>query len=300
MLLGLGMLQFVELLESALAYGLTATEGQRTITLLGRTLQRPLAEGVLVRLDAARYLYQFPLGVLATSLAVAVFPLLSRYASRGDKPGLRDALNRALRLAVMEGLATGAGLLVLAEPIVRLLYVRGGFNPDDAVQAAGILRMYVVGMWAFCTYQIFTRAFYSVKDTLTPMKVSCGLMLLELALLGVLVWPLGARAFGLTTAAVFTVNCVILAALLRRRFGPFGGRKLLVSVLRSLAATGIMVGVLLVLLHMLAGRSSGMIVGICVPAGVAAFVGAAWFLRAPELGELIGGLQRRGRRPAGE
>jgi putative peptidoglycan lipid II flippase len=293
MVLGLGLLQIAELLESAIAWVLTATPEAPTLRLFGWELARPLQPGVLARLDAARYLYQFPMGVLATSLAVAVFPLLSRYAARGDMENLRASLNRALRLAMMEGLAAGVGLFVLAEPITRLLYQHRNFTAEDTRQAAFILRMYVLGMWAFCSYQIFARAYYSVKDTMTPLKVSCSLLVLELVMITTLVWvpDLGAGAFGVTAATVFTLNTVVLAIKLRKRLGPFGGRKLLKSVARSLIACGVMAEAILVLEHVLSGYRTWVVVGVCVPAGAAAFLMSAWALRAPELGELLGAMK---------
>jgi len=296
MLLGLGFLQFAELLETAAAWVLRATDAAPTMTVFGQRLAKPLAAGVIMRLDAARYLYQFPLGVLAISLGVAVFPLLSRYAARGDLANLRDSLNRALRLAFMEGLAAGVGLIVLAGPITRLLYQRRRFTPADAADAAFILQMYALGMWAYCSYQIFVRAFYAMKDTVTPLKISCPLAGVHLVAVVGLVWVdrLGAGAFGAATAGTFAVNTLILAVLLRRRVGPFGGRRLLVSIARSAAAAAAMAAALIGLRCALTGRSDGLIVGLGVPAGAGVFILAALLLKAPELSEL---LQRAGRRP---
>ena len=299
MLIGLGVLQFNELLESSVAWMLTATKENPTISIFGLELARPLTQGVLVRIDAARYLYQFPMGVLANSLAVAIFPLLSRYASRNDMFNLRDTVNRALRLAFMEGLAAGVGLFLLAEPIMKMLYAYRNFTPQDAHDAAFILRMYVLGMWAYCTNQIFTRAYYSVKDTLTPMKVSCMLVLPELTMLVLLVWvpSLGAGAFGLTTAVIFSLNTAILALKLRSRLGSFGGRKLLQSLTRTVIACAVMAGAIIGL-WMLLGNVLGInknwiIVAACVPTGAGVFLLTARLLRAPELGELFGSLKKK-------
>lgn len=310
MLIGLGFLQFNELLESGVAWVLTATSVNPTITIFGSTFHRPLDPGVLARVDAARYLYQFPMGVLANSLAVAVFPLMSRYSARGDMVNLRDTLNRALRLAFLEGLAAGVGLFVLAEPITQLLYAYRRFTPADAMQAAFILRMYVLGMAAYCTYQIFARAFYSVKDTLTPMKISLCLMLPELAMISMLVWVpwLGAGAFGLTTAIIFTINTAILAIKLRSRLGLYGGKKLARSIARSLIACAVMAGAIVaawwglgvgaqeVASNLLAGKAWGfhlLVVVVCVPLGAGVFVLTLRLLNAPELGELFGSLRKK-------
>ena len=300
MLIPLGFLQFVELMERVLAWALRAEDGAATISILGLVLPRPLEVGVLPRLDAARYLYQFPMGVLAISLGVVVFPLLARYAARGEMPNFRDSLNRALRLTLMEGLATGVGLFLLAEPIASVLYGHRKFTDLDVHKTAAILRMYVLGMWAYCAYQVLLRSFYALKENLTPLKISCALAPLDFLLVATLVWipGLGAGAFGLATSIVFSVNVIILAVLLRRKLGRIGGRKLLASVLRSLAACAAMAAAIYALgldpkWSLLAGRSNWLIVGVCVPAGAGVFFAAAWLLRAPELGELFGTLGRK-------
>ncbi len=296
MLLGLGLLQFAELLETGIGWVLRAKEPGETIQILGWALAKPLDVGVLQRLDAARYLYQFPLGVLAISLGVAVFPLLSRYASRGDMLNLRDSLNRALRLSLMEGLATGTGLYILAEPITSWLYLRGRFTPADVAQTAGILKMYLLGMWAYCSYQIVVRAFYAVKDTVTPLKISCAMAAAHLLLVSGLIFVpgLGAAAFGVATAATFGLNTLALAYMLRKRWGRFGGRKLALSVGRSLAACAAMAAVLWSLQQWaLAGARPWVVVSLCVPVGAVVFLAVAFFLRAPELGELFGPLAAR-------
>ena len=305
MLVPLGFLQLVELLERVLALWLRAEKGAATISILGLVLPRPLEVGVLPRLDAARYLYQFPMGVLAISLGVVVFPLLARYAARGEMPLFRDCLNRALRLTLMEGLATGVGLFLLAEPISSILYGHRKFTDLDVLKTAGILRMYVLGMWAYCAYQVLLRSFYALKMNMTPLKISCALAPLDFVLVASLVWipGLGAGAFGLATSAVFSVNVIILAVLLRRKLGCLGGRKLLASALRTLAACAAMAAVIYALAldgrwSPLAGRSNWLIVGVCVPAGAAVFLAAAKLLRAPELGELFGGLTRNRKTPS--
>jgi len=295
MMLGLGFLQLSELLESYLAFVLRYDASAPTISLLGWQLTKPLSAGVLPRIDNARYLYQFPMGVLAISLGVAVFPLLSRYASRGDMPNLRNSVNRAVRLSFMEGMATGVGLFMLAEPITMLLFRHGDYTVADARTTAFIVRMYATGMWAYCTYQIFTRAFYALQDTRTPLKVSCAMALLHLVLVFTLVWApaLGPGAFGLATAAVFCVNTLALALMLRRKLGRVGGRQIAFSALRTCAACAIMAAAVWAIQRSLDGRSNWLIVLACVPVGAAVFVAAAAAMRAPELGELFGSVRRR-------
>lgn len=297
MILGLGFLQFAEFLQTVIAWVFAATEHAPRLQLFGWEVAKPLSSAALMRLYAARRLYQFPLGVLAISLGVVVFPLLSRYAARGDMPNLRDSLNRALRLATMESLAAGIGLLVLAGPIMEVIFQYRRFTPTDTAASAHILRLYALGMWAYCTTQIFLRAFYALKDTRTPLLISCAMMVVNLVLVLALIWVpgMGAGGFGLATAVSATLNAVALAALLRRRLGRFGGRELLASTVRSAVAGALMAGAILALRTWLEPASGWLIVAVCVPVGAGVFVLAARLLGAPELGELAGSLRKRGR-----
>ncbi|HUT61125.1 MAG TPA: murein biosynthesis integral membrane protein MurJ [Phycisphaerae bacterium] len=306
MLVGLGFLSISPLFDSIVIWVLSATEHSPTIHLFGRELARPLAEGTQVQVYAAQRLYQLPMGVLAISLGVAVFPLLSRYAARGDMTSFRDSLNRAIRLATMEGLATGVGLFMLAEAITCLIFRditwlifrRRAFTAADVSASAWVLKWYAVGMLAYCAYQIFSRVFFALKQPKTPLVVSSCLVVVGVALVTVLVWVpwLGAGAFGAVAAFIAFLNAAILGVILRRRLGPFGGRKIAASVLRSVAASGTMAAALYALLWLLRGRSSGLAVAVCVPVGAAVFFAVARALRAPELGELFGALAERLRR----
>jgi putative peptidoglycan lipid II flippase len=287
MLIGLGFLQFTEFFQDVIAWTLTATAGSSTFF----GLQCPLREGVIVRLNAARAFYQFPMGVLAISLGVAIFPLLSRYASRGDMPNLRDSINRAVRLSIMEGLATGVGLFIMARPIM-MIYARRKFTVADAEQAAFVLQMYVLGMWAYCSYQILARAFYACKDTRTPLKVSCGLAVVNIGLLLALIWipGFGPGAFGLSTSITFSLNTLILIWILRKRLGLLGGRKLTASIARTLLACAVMAAAVYPLRLVMEARhiNNLLVLAACISTGAAVFILTAWLLKCPELHELLG------------
>lgn len=289
MLLGLGFLQFSEFFQDFIAYGLRATAESDSIRLWGYTIPKPLSEGVIVRVGAARAFYQFPMGIFAISLGVAVFPLLSRYAMRGDLVNLRASVNRAIRLSIMEGLATGVGLFILAEPIM-MIYARRKFTIPDAMQAAFVLKMYVLGMWAYCSYQILARAFYACKDTKTPLVVSCVLSVVNLVLFLGLVWIpwLGPGAFGLSTSITFSINAAVLILILRKRLGLLGGRKIAISLAKTIISCAAMAAVVYLLRYVMKDMNYLAVLGTCVPTGAAVFLLFSWLLKMPELAELRG------------
>jgi putative peptidoglycan lipid II flippase len=293
--LALGFPQLSSFFEGWVIWFFTKTSDRPVMEFFGRAIQLPLHEGTQMHVYNASQLYQFPMGVLAISLGVAVFPLLSRYAARGEMHNLRDGLNRALRVALMEGIAAGVGLLVLAGPITEVIYCHGKFTAGDVGEVAGILRAYVVGMWAYCTYQILLKAFFSIKETIQPLKVVAVMAVVHMAMVVSLIWVpgLGAKAFGVATATTISLDVVVLAILLRKRLGRIGARKLIASTARSCAASAVMAATILLLRWAMPGRPAWQIVAACVPAGAAVFLLTAKALRSPELGEILGSLRRQ-------
>ena len=289
--LGLSFPQLASLFEVVVIRWFSATDQQTTTTLLGHTLDLPLHKGAQVYVYCASQLYQFPMGVLAISLSVAVFPLLSRYAGRGDMANFRDSLNRAIRLSLVEGLAAGVGLFVLVEPITALIYQRRRFTAHDVQETAGVLMVYLVGMWAYCTYQIMVRAFYAIKEPRRPLKVIAVMAVAAMVMDLTLIWipGMGAKAFGAATALSMSLTVAVLAVMLRRRLGRLGGRAIMLSAVRSLAACAVMAGVILALRWWLGPRPAWLVVLVCVPVGGLAFMLTAWLLRAPELREFLAG-----------
>jgi putative peptidoglycan lipid II flippase len=308
MMVPLGILQFSAFFDRIYAWWMTSTHAGDTLEIFGLSIARPLQEGVVTCLYAANRLFQFPLGILAISLATAVFPLLSRYASRGDVAGLRDATNRALRLSLFMGIPAGAALVVLARPVTELICGRGRFTAYDIDRVAYVLRMYCLGMWAYFCNHILLRAFFSQKDTITPLKVSCSLALVNMALVATLIFtPLRSGAIGLASAATAGATTLLLTRILRRRWGRIGLRRIVASLARTLAATAAMVGALLLVQTCLGPAAARLaeawrrgwvdeaivvLAGVVVGAGV--FFVAARAMRCSEIRELLGAVRRRG------
>lgn len=237
-LIGQGVLLFSVFFDAQICTMLTRAPGaEPTFRLLGRAIEYPLVEGALSAVNNAQRLYQFPLGVLAISLATAVFPLFSLYAARQDLAGLRETLGQSMRVAIFEGVPAAVVLVVLAEPIVALLFEHGRFGPGATARAAWVLQWYAVGVPAFCCQHILLRGFYSLKDTLTPMWIGAGLVVVNIAISMTLVWQPSIReaAFGISTAITSALHVAISVWLLRRRLqGRIGARRIAASTVRVL------------------------------------------------------------------
>lgn len=248
-LLGQGVLLFGVFLDAQICVLLTHVEGGSTTGhFFGLSFTYPLEEGALSALTVAQRLYQFPLGVFGISLAVAALPTFSRLAAHEDWPGWTGEVTRLFRLAIFAGLLAGAMMIVLAEPIVQLLFEYREFDHAAAVRAARVLVFYGFGVWAFCAQHIVLRGFYSVGDVRTPVKISCALVPLNLAISLVLIWFGGIReaAFAISTSTTSTLAVLIGLSLLQRqtRARLVGGATLwaIVRMLIAAVASAVVVG----------------------------------------------------------
>ena len=304
MVLGLGVLQLMEFANSAVVRGLTApaADPDAAFSFAGAEWAYPLREGSLTVLQCAQRIYQFPLGVFATALGTAVFPLFSLYAARGDRAGLAAAVAKAVRLSLFIGLPAGVGMVLTAEPMSALLFERGRFTREDTLRTAAVVVWYGAGMWAFCLHAIATRAYYGLKDSTTPMRLGLLLLPLNFALNVTLVWVpgVGVAGISLSTAATFAVTSLLLLWGLRAKLGVgLPMRELALGTFRTAAATAVMaasVWVTMLALPEGSGRFDGKLMHVAVPTGVgiAVFVVTCRLLRMPELGELL----RRGKAEA--
>ncbi|MBL7218670.1 MAG: murein biosynthesis integral membrane protein MurJ [Phycisphaerae bacterium] len=260
-----------------------------------------LGAGVVTWFENANRLYQFPMAILGISLATAVFPLLSRHAADDDLDGLRNTVNRALRLSLFMGIPAGAALFVLAEPTMALIFRRGKFLTPDAIQAAWILRMYCLGMWAYFCNHILLRAFFAQKDTRTPLRVSVMLAALNVAMVcGLVFTPLKGGAMGLATAITASISTLVFTRILRLRWGRIGLTNIISSLVRILIASIAMCAAIIGTMAMMMGpldtatnTQAGLTLLVCIPAGIIVFLAIAYALRCTELGELWDAITHR-------
>jgi len=171
--------------------------------LVGTLLASLLREGSVSYLYYADRLVQFPLGVFAIAISTAVLPSLSREAAQRDLDGLKETLSHALRLTMFITIPAMMGLIVLREPIIRLLFQRGAFDAFTTIMTAQALLFYSLGLWAFAALRVFVIAFYSLQDTKTPVKVAAVAMLANIGLSLALMGPLkhGGLALALSLAS---------------------------------------------------------------------------------------------------
>ncbi|MBF0310378.1 MAG: murein biosynthesis integral membrane protein MurJ [Magnetococcales bacterium] len=195
-----------------------------------------LNEGSISYLYYADRLVEFPLGLIGIALGTAILPALSAKAARGDMDGLRSDLDLALRLTVVVDLPAMVGLIVLGEPILALLFQRGAFGPEATHLTAQALLAYSVGLLGFSIVKVVTPAFYSMKDTRTPVKVAIVCLASNMVINLALMVPLQHVGLALATSLTAALNAVLLLRHLKKRLDFHLSPALLSTTARSALA----------------------------------------------------------------
>ncbi|MDQ7827949.1 MAG: murein biosynthesis integral membrane protein MurJ [Armatimonadota bacterium] len=263
----------------------------------------PVQPGVnaVAVLDYAYEVMQAPVGIIAISIATALFPTLARQAAARDRGALAATTALGLRMTLLLMLPVAALLLALAPQVVRVLFERGEFTPAATAAVAAALRGYAVGMSAVGAYYVVTRAFYALHDMATPVRVGALAVLLNAVLNAGLMRVLGATGIALAASLVNLTNVGLLLWLLRARLGALEGRRTASSLLRgagAAAAAALLAAAVAVAADGPAGEGPAgalLVLAASGGVGVVAYLGAAWLLRLEELRQVPALL--RGARP---
>jgi putative peptidoglycan lipid II flippase len=210
--------------------------------LVSNNIASRLEQGSVTWLYCAFRLMQLPIGIFGVALATVSMPALSRAAVNHDMPGLKQTLSAAVRLVLLLTVPAAVFLAVLSQPIIALLFEHGRFHADATAQTAGALVMYCAGLPFFAAIGIFTRTFYALGDTRTPMQASLAAVALNVVLNLLLIGPLRGlglahRGLALAASAAAATNLLQLAFYLRARIGGFEARRIAGTLARVLAAS---------------------------------------------------------------
>ncbi|MGH9643172.1 MAG: murein biosynthesis integral membrane protein MurJ [Terriglobales bacterium] len=261
-----------------------------------------LGDGPIFWLSIAFRLMQLPLGLFGVALGTVTLPLLSRLVVAADMHGFRAELSRGMRLAFLLTIPSTLGLMLLAEPIISVLYQHGKFDAFQASQAAGALRFYAVGLAGYAALKVLVNAFYALDQRKTPMFVSFLAVALNLLFNWFFTFHLGwgHRGLAFSTGCVATCNFLVLYVLMRRHLRRLESRRMLVLLGKVALASIPLVALCAASSHWLLSGWATQAFGsklaevlATVTLGAAVFVGCAILLRVEELEELMQVLRRR-------
>jgi putative peptidoglycan lipid II flippase len=268
--------------------------------LISTALASLLPSGSVSYLYYADRLNQLPLGVVGIAVGTAILPSLSRQVRLGRRGEAIATQNRGLELALFLTLPSAVALVVLAQPLMAVLFQRGAFGPADTAATAAALSAYAAGLPAFVLVKVLAPAFFARHDTATPVKVAVAAVLVNLSLTLVLMQFLAHVGIALATTAAGWVNAITLLALLIKR-RHFGFDRRARRNLPRIGAAALAMGAVLMLLRIalaptLATGAAALRIGALaalIGAGLAAFALFALALGVVSRRDLLGRLRRQ-------
>ncbi|MDD2498476.1 MAG: murein biosynthesis integral membrane protein MurJ [Desulfitobacteriaceae bacterium] len=207
---------------------------------LNRIFASGLAEGSISALNFANKLMTLPLGVFVAAVASAIYPALAAQAIKGDRKALKDTMLRGLGMVSLITVPAAVGLMVLREPIVRLLFEHGAFDREATLATAAALFYFSIGLFPGAANMIITRAYYAVEDVKTPVVVGAFSIIVNLVLSFALLPVMGHAGLALANSLAAGFNMIFLFFRLKKHLPGLKGRGLLVSLGKMCAASALM------------------------------------------------------------
>jgi putative peptidoglycan lipid II flippase len=249
-------------------------------------------------IDKAFRIYQLPQGIFSVAITTVLFPTLARFAARGARDDLRATMANGMRQIVFVLLPAAAAVLVLSEPMVRLVFQRGQFTASQTDLVSTALFWFAFSLPANGLFLLMTRTFFSLQRPWIPTVISgANLAVTALAALA-LYGPFGVGGIVAATAIATTASVIAQSVILSRELGGLELRRLADSALRIAAGAAALAGVsygLWDLLDSALGRSlGGQLVSLSagLAAGAAVYLGVVRALRVPELEQILRLLRR--------
>jgi putative peptidoglycan lipid II flippase len=268
--------------------------------LINRVFASTLIPGSISALLYAMRLIQFPLGLFAIALSTAIFPTLSSLAAKERAAELREMVSLGVRLVLFVLIPSSVGLIIIRGPLISLLFQHGAFLAEDTLMTAQALVFYSLGLFAMGEVMVLTRAFYSLQDIFTPVKVSILVLILNVGLNFLLISPLKHSGLALATSLSMFSNGAILLVLLRKKLKRIEGKKILSSFLKISLVTAMMgAGVFLIIkaipamarISLLKAQAAQVCTGIGL--GILIFWGLAYCLKLDELRVIYQAFRRK-------
>jgi putative peptidoglycan lipid II flippase len=246
--------------------------------------------GSVSYMNWATTLIQFPQGLVATAISIAILPTLARHSVLTEDQGFRDTLGLGLRLAITLILPAAFGLFVLATPIIRLLFEHGAFTAADTAITVGALRLYLIGLPFAAVDLLLVYAFYAKQDTLTPAVIGFLSLLLYMVVAVGLLPVFGLFSLMIADSAKHIMHALVSGVILRRRLRGWGDQRVFGTLFKTMLAALLMgvVGVLTEpLWEQVIGtvgllRETALVVAAAGMCGIV-FAAAAFALRIEEL-----------------
>ena len=250
------------------------------------SLSSVVGEGAVAALYYANRVWQLPLAIFGIALAQAALPMMSRHVALNEKDKFKSTLLFSLNILSFILIPSSIGLMILRTPITRVLFQRGAFTAYSTGITSTALLFYAIGLVACGGVKVLVNTFYSMHDTMTPVKTALAALVLNVLLNVALMFPLKLGGLALATSISAVFNFIALYILLGRRIGDFGTRSIIETFLKVTLASAVM-GVALQLFIIRVGNFTFLSLGLAIVMGIFVFLSASYLFNVKEMKDLL-------------
>ncbi|MBU1061566.1 MAG: murein biosynthesis integral membrane protein MurJ [Candidatus Omnitrophica bacterium] len=246
------------------------------------SLAHIVGEGGVAALYYANRIFQFPLAIFGIAVAQAALPTMSREALESGLDRFKETLSFSLRSVNFVMLPASIGLMILARPITSALFERGQFDRYSTFITQDALVFYSIGLFSYAGIKILVSCFYSLKDTLTPVKIASVSLVLNIVLNIIFMFPLKISGLALATSLSGSFNFFLLFYILRKKIGALDGYRICGSFIKVLMASLAMA----VIIYFSAFKMNFNLF-IVIPIGMMSYIFAAFIFDVKEAKEFL-------------
>lgn len=256
---------------------------------------------VVALLEYANRLYVIVVGVFSFVVTNLIFPKLSRANASDNKNEAEELIKNSIKAICIVILPIMAGFIILARPITSIIYERGSFTSSDAMYTSVALTFYSVGMPGLALNEIFSKAFFSMKNSKTPMINAILSMLFNIAAAYALSPIMGIGGLALATAGGSTVNALLNYICMRAARGRILDKSDIISVMKTVLSAAVMAAAVLGIKTLLSGHGEGLVyniitVAVCAAVGAAVYFAMCCLTGVDGITDIIKGIFKRERK----
>jgi len=256
-------------------------------------------EGSVSWLNYAFRMVQLPIGVFGVALSIATMPVLAKHAAKKDFTGLKQTLTSSLVMVFSLTIPATFGLILMASPIIRLIFEHGAFTASDTLHTAQALTCYAYGLFAYSAVKVMVPVFYALNDTKYPVIGSFLAVTANIIIITLTIDTYAFRAIALSTSCTMALNFLFLGCILYKKLEGFSLHYLGLGIIKILLACTVMtagiLGLKILFSSLLPGSILGQLAGVFLIIGSAAVLygGTLHLLRLPELKVITDTIKQR-------
>lgn len=227
-----GLIRILKLMIPA-TIGLSATQIN---IFIGTRFAASCVEGSVSWLNYAFRLVQLPIGLFGVAISIAALPVLARYASQKNYTEMKETFVSSLTMVFCLTVPATFGLIILAEPIIRIIFEHGAFTADDTEATAIALSLYATGLFAYAANKVIVPVYYAINAARYPVIASFMAIVTNILIISFTIETYQHKAIALSTSATMIINFIFLMVVLYYRTGGYSLKILMKGFMKIILA----------------------------------------------------------------